>query len=196
MKTTTPFSHSELLSLARILANAASHAELGGLFCEAGLNEDGNPRGLSKYQRIFNAVAERQNRFGTGNYAMRFIQVALAPRRFTGDVEQYESLRSRVNEILAFRGFLIGEDGKYRKAQRAATISEAKERANRLAAELERRNVHPDVLAYCKEEYLQENYFHAVLEATKSLSEKIRQKTGLTGDAGQLAQQAFGLGID
>jgi uncharacterized protein (TIGR02391 family) len=50
------------------------------------------------------------------------------------------------------------------------------------------------VLAFCRAELLQENYFHAVLEATKSVSEKIRAKTGLTGDAGELAQKAFSLG--
>jgi hypothetical protein len=55
-----------------------------------------------------------------------------------------------------------------------ATIDEAKVRANRLRSELERRHVHSDVLAFCRAELLQENYFHAVLEATKSVSEKIR----------------------
>ena len=54
--------------------------------------------------------------------------------------------------------------------------------------------MHPDVLAFCEEEFLQRNYFHAVLEATKSLSDKIRKRTGLTGDAGQLAQKAFSPG--
>jgi uncharacterized protein (TIGR02391 family) len=33
-----------------------------------------------------------------------------------------------------------------------------------------------------------------VLEATKCLSEKIRTKSGLTGDAAELAQKAFSLG--
>lgn len=51
-----------------------------------------------------------------------------------------------------------------------------------------------DVLTFCREELLQQNYFHAVLEATKSISAKIRMKTGLTSDAGTLAQEAFGIG--
>jgi uncharacterized protein (TIGR02391 family) len=74
------------------------------------------------------------------------------------------------------------------------TIDEARGRANRLRAELERRSVHADVLEFCRPELLQENYFHAVLEATKSLSTKIRDKSGLSGDAGELATQAFSLG--
>jgi len=41
---------------------------------------------------------------------------------------------------------------------------------------------------------LQDNYFHAVLEATKSVAEKIRQESGIQGEGGQLAQEALGLG--
>ena len=42
--------------------------------------------------------------------------------------------------------------------------------------------------------YFKKNYFHASLEATKSLSAKIRKKSGLTTDAAELAMNAFGLG--
>ena len=61
-------------------------------------------------------------------------------------------------------------------------------------SELEQRGVHTDVLEFCRAELLQEDYFHAVLEATKSLSAKIREKSGLTTDAAELAMSAFGLG--
>ena len=50
------------------------------------------------------------------------------------------------------------------------------------------------MLEFCRAELIQENYFHAVLEATKSLSAKIREKSGLTTDAAELAMSAFGLG--
>jgi uncharacterized protein (TIGR02391 family) len=75
-----------------------------------------------------------------------------------------------------------------------STIDEARGHANRLRSELERRAVHADVLEFCRAELLQENYFHAVLEATKSLLAKIRKKSGLTTDAAELAMNAFGLG--
>jgi uncharacterized protein (TIGR02391 family) len=41
---------------------------------------------------------------------------------------------------------------------------------------------------------VQDNYFHAVFEATKSVAEKIRGRTGLTGDGSSLVDQAFGIG--
>jgi len=53
---------------------------------------------------------------------------------------------------------------------------------------------YPDVLRFCRSELLQENCFHAVLEATKSVADKIRTKTGLTGDGAELADVALALG--
>jgi uncharacterized protein (TIGR02391 family) len=53
--------------------------------------------------------------------------------------------------------------------------------------------VHHDVIRFCNAELLEENYFHAVLEATKSLADKIRGLSGLTSDGGELVDAAFGL---
>jgi uncharacterized protein (TIGR02391 family) len=54
------------------------------------------------------------------------------------------------------------------------------------------RKVHDDVLRFCRAELLNENYFHAVFEAMKSIASKIRNISGLTGDGAPLVQQAFG----
>jgi uncharacterized protein (TIGR02391 family) len=71
-------------------------------------------------------------------------------------------------------------------------LDEALERAGRLQSALVNRGVHDDVLQYCRAELLQENYFHAVFEATKSIAAKIRRLSGLTSDGAELAQAAFG----
>ncbi|MBI4952964.1 MAG: TIGR02391 family protein [Myxococcales bacterium] len=78
------------------------------------------------------------------------------------------------------------------KRQRARTASEAEQRAGRLRAELVRRQVHADVLKACRAELLEENYFPAVLEATKSVAEKVRQLSGLTLDGSELVDEALG----
>lgn len=67
-------------------------------------------------------------------------------------------------------------EGKLLKVQAATTISEVERRTRNLVSELQKRHIHQDVIKCCKEEYLQENYFHAVFEAAKSLSEKVREK--------------------
>jgi uncharacterized protein (TIGR02391 family) len=188
-----PFSEADLTAIAKCIDTAATHSELGSLLRDVGLVEPAGPSG-SKWQRIYNALANAQNSTGTGNLAMKLIQTVLSPKRFVHRAAEFNDARARVNQFLAFRGWHLIDTGKFSRVAQAATIGEAKARADRLRSELERRQVHPDVLAFCRAELLQENYFHAVLESTKSVSEKIRAKTGLTGDAGELAQRAFSLG--
>ena len=54
--------------------------------------------------------------------------------------------------------------------------------------------MHPDVLRFCRPELVQKNYFHAVFEATKSVAEKIRMRTGYTSDGSRLVGDALGIG--
>lgn len=70
------------------------------------------------------------------------------------------------------------------------TIDQALERADRLRAALVLRNVHPDVLRFCTAELLDENFFHAVFEAMKSITAKLRQLTGATTDGADLVHAA------
>ena len=55
------------------------------------------------------------------------------------------------------------------------------------------RSVHADVLRFCKAELLQDNCFHCVLEARKSVAQKIRVKTGIEGDDAPVVNEAFPL---
>jgi Protein of unknown function (Hypoth_ymh) len=75
--------------------------------------------------------------------------------------------------------------------EQARTLSEAQRRAQELRADLTTRGVHPDVLRFCREELLADNYFHAVLEAVKSVADKLRARTGLIDDGGALVDRAL-----
>ena len=83
----------------------------------------------------------------------------MAPVRYHGETGIFDSRRHEVNEVLVFAGWQLGEDGKLRTADKAATLTEAQERAGRLRKELQRRAVHHDVLQFCEVEFLQRNYF-------------------------------------
>ena len=56
------------------------------------------------------------------------------------------------------------------------------------------RPVHSDVLRYCRAELVEDDYFHAVFEATKSVAEKLREKAGLDSDGSTLVDDALGIG--
>ena len=77
------------------------------------------------------------------------------------------------------------------QAEKVATLSEANERAKKLRAGLDSRNTHPEVLKYCKSELLDKNYFHAVLEAVKSIFDRTRALTGLDDDGAKLIDAVF-----
>jgi uncharacterized protein (TIGR02391 family) len=189
-----PFAQPDLEAIAKVLAEAATHAELTGLFRAAHLTEPSESEGLSKWKRIYNPLAIAQNRTQTGNFVLRFIQLVISPKRFAGRSAEYEMLRESANRLVAFHGWILNEEAKFARVEPAGTIDEAKQRAGRLAAELERRKVHADVISFCRAEFLQENYFHAVFEATKSVAEKIRRKANVKGDGADIVDLAFGLG--
>jgi uncharacterized protein (TIGR02391 family) len=71
-------------------------------------------------------------------------------------------------------------------AGRTNRLWKARERPKRLHSTLPQRVTHPEVLNYCRAELLQDNYFHAVLEAVKGVAERLRQLSGLRTDGAEL----------
>ena len=194
MERVPPFNPQQLTAIAQILADTGSGltgSQIGYLLQDAGI-PDITPD-MTKWKRLFNALVERQNAKQYGNHVVMFINRAMNPVQYTGMPGAFESRREQLNAVLAFCGMTVGDDGRVRRAPHAASLPEALARANRLHAALQGRQVHDDVLAFCKAELLQDNYFHAVFEAMKSIASKIRSMSGLTGDGADLVQQAFGL---
>lgn len=152
--------------------------------------KDINPE-ITKWKRLYNSCVEVQNRTGCSNNILTLIQTAYHPSRFINNKERFESRRSELNKALSFIGIEYNDRGNFRLVPIAVTISEAEKRATSLMTKLKERNVHPDVIKFCKSELLQDNYFHAVFETTKSVADKIREITGLTEDGAELVQNAF-----
>jgi uncharacterized protein (TIGR02391 family) len=147
---------------------------------------------MTKWKRLHNAFVAFQNEHQVGNHVVVFIKRAMDPARYVGEPTVFRSRRDKLNSVLAFCGMILGEDGQVRRADAAHTIDQALERANRLHAALIHRSVHADVLKFCKAELLQDNYFHAVFEAMKSITVKVRSLSGLTSDGCDLAHDSFG----
>jgi uncharacterized protein (TIGR02391 family) len=167
-------------------------SEIGRLLSQVGIH-DPEPS-LTKRHRLFAALSARQRVDRCGNLVAAFIRVVMQPVRYTAHAQRFDSRRSVLNEVLAFCGYGVGEDGEIRMLTAARTLTEAEQRADRLRGELRRRGVHADVLAFCRAELLQSDYFHAVFEATKSVADKIRSRSGLTGDGAEIVDHAFGCG--
>lgn len=146
---------------------------------------------LAKRKNLFNSLAKNQNEIKCSNHILNFIGYALAPSRYVDKPDEFERLRTLVNQQLAFVGYELKEDGKYREIEQASTISDVQIKVDNLKQELENRNAHGEVFKYCKAELLQNNYFHAVLEANKGLFQKIRDLSGIQADGNTLIEQVF-----
>jgi uncharacterized protein (TIGR02391 family) len=169
-------------------------SEIGHLLLECKM-ADPTPD-MTKWKRLYNAFAKAQNKHQIGNHVIMLTNRAMNPVRYTADPQRFARRRDQLNTVLAFSGYSVGNDGRVRRARKAADLDDALKRASRLHAALVSRGVHADVLSYCRAELLQQNYFHAVLEAVKSIAAKMRGLSGLQSDGAELVQAAFGLPKD
>jgi uncharacterized protein (TIGR02391 family) len=190
-----PLDNATLEAICAVLGDTATGltgSEIGTVLRRCSI-DDPQP-GITKRHRLFEALRLRQAGDKVGNHVVAVIQAAMEPVRHIEKQAEFHDRRASLNQVLAFAGLTLGEDGKVYPVTAVQTVSEAQERAGRLRSELQRRRVHGDVLRACRAELLHENYFHAVLEATKSVAEKIRSRTALTTDGARLVDDALGLG--
>ncbi len=187
------FDDTVLHTICNVLADTAeglTGSEIGQLLRESNI---GDPLpGVTKRDRLFEALNQKQKQDRCANNVIAFIHKAMSPVRYTQKLHVFENRRFELNKVLAFSGLVLGDNGKLREITTAQTLSEAQERAGRLYKQLLDRNTHSDILLFCRAELLQDNYFHAVFEATKSIADKIREKSGLSSDGGKLVDEAFG----
>jgi len=192
MATLPCFSTSQLEAACKVLgdtANGLSNDEIGHIL--ATVNVADPAAGLTKWKRLYNALAHAQNTHQVGNHLILFINQAMAPARFISQPKLFEWRRDGLNVALAFAGYAINENGQVVHTKKESTLAGAKARAGRLRSLLESRNTHPEVTKYCLAEFLEENYFHAVFEAVKGMAERIRQMSGLGTDGAELVNQVF-----
>lgn len=149
--------------------------------------------GSNKHDRIFYAFKRIQDRNGCGNNVIDFIQKTITPKRYD-DNQQFELHRVAINEKLLFEGFEINERGQIVQCKKAQTITEAKERSQKIKTKIRGMKIHPEIINYCDEEWLNEDYFHAMEKVAKSVFDRLRQMTGIQQDGGALATACFSLG--
>lgn len=187
-----PFNAQQLQSACKILADTdrgLTGSEIGYILADCRLN-DTNPQ-MTKWKRVFNSLAEAQNKHKVGNHLIMFITRALNPVNYSRDRNTFNWRRNELNTILVFSGYQVKDDGKVHRVTKETTLKGALARANALKHALEDRNIHAEVFKYCQAELLEDNYFHAVLEAIKGVAERIRNISGLKADGAELINAVF-----
>lgn len=194
MERITPFNSQSLEAACRVLADTErglTGSEIGCLLKDCQL-QDVTPD-ATKWKRLFNALAQAQTKHQVGNHLVMFITRALNPVNYARDKAKFSWRRSELNVVLAFSGLAIREDGKVIRSNVETTLSGARARAGALRVALEDRGAHPELIKYCRDELLDENYFHAVFEAIKGVAERIRNMSQLGCDGAELVNKAFAI---
>lgn len=96
-----------------------------------------------------------------------------------------------INSQLMFYGFEVNDSGKVIVIEVVETFNDAQKRLQSFSERLSEYDIHPEVIKYCQSELFSENYFHAILEASKGLLQRLRELSGLELDGTTLVNEVF-----
>lgn len=185
------FLDEQIEALARVLGECGTGSDISRALDNCGLADRSGES--TKWRRLDWIFLESQRRYQCANHVLSFIRSFLTPVRFAGRNDEFELHRQELNLVLAFSGLEYGPDGEFRQREVARTLDEAEKRVRAIQARFRGRRLHPEVLKYCRVELLQDNYFHAVFEATKGLAQRIRNMSGVQADGAALVDRVFSI---
>ena len=178
-------------TISKILSDYVSHSEITRMGEVLGYPQNDQNSGLNKHCRVHNIMSDILNKTQDTSNIKLVIEYICNPLRYIDKVSDFENLRLKLNVVLSLKGLTISDNGHVVITTASKTLVEAKKRFESLDHMLRTLNVHPNVLKFCTQELLQENYFHAVFEASKGIFHRIRLLTGSSLDSASLIDQCF-----
>lgn len=180
-------------TIAQILSGYISHSEITRMGEVLGYPQNDQNSGFNKHKRVHNLMSDILNRTKNADNIKLVIEYVCNPLRYIDEVSIFEQLRTALNIPLSLKGLTISDNGQIVGTTISKTLLEAKKRFETLDNRLRELKVHAQVLRFCTPELLQENYFHAIFEASKGIFHRIRLLTGSSMDAASLIDQCFKL---
>jgi len=191
MASVPPFPEGHVETLAQVLGECGSGTDITRVLTDRGLVD--NSGESTKWRRLYRIFLDCQRKAACANQVIDFIRAFLSPARFVGRNQEFEQHRQKLNMILAFSGLEYGADSQFRQVTPASTLGEAERRVRTIQSKFQGRRMHCEVLKYCTAELLQDNYFHAVFEATKGLAQRLRDMSGVHLDGAALVDKVFSI---
>jgi uncharacterized protein (TIGR02391 family) len=191
MSAVPPFPEGQIEALAKLLGDCGTGSDISRVLADRGLVDES--QASTKWRRLYWVFLHCQNQYRCANHVLDFIQSFLTPVRYVGRSDEFEAKRKELNAILAFSGLEYEPDGRFQQREAVRTLPEAERRLRTLQAKFQGRSIHPEVLKYCRTELLQDNYFHAVFEASKGLAQRIRELSSTHEDGAKLVDLVFSI---
>ena len=176
-------------ALARILGELSTGSQIDNFFLNTDVWDESGQS--TKWRRLAWVIGDQQERDGHAGIALQAVQSFLSPVSYVKNPERFRDALSEVNAVLRFAGVEYLDNGDFRAVSTAETLSDATTRVDTIRDKFSSREIHPEVWKYCTVELMADNYFHAVLEASKGLSHRIREMSGVDGDGARLIDRVF-----
>lgn len=155
--------------------------------------ETGDKTLSTKWKRINDTVIFEMDKSNSTKPFITLIEDIMKLFEFRNKVDLWNDSLKNINEIIVFCGLELLSNGKVITVKPVNTLEEVANRTNNLYEKLNEYNVHLKVIKYCKQELLQENYFHAILEASKGILQRIRDLNLSSKDGNTLINDSFNL---
>ncbi|MBO0456320.1 TIGR02391 family protein [Enterococcus hulanensis] len=150
-----------------------------------------NSKLSTKWRRIENTLLEECRKKKSSKPVFTLCQQILNPAAFIKTPDIWNTARQEVNGILLFYGYQLNDLGKIELSEKVSSFTEAQKRLMSFEKKIAFHEIHPEVSKYCREELFFEDYFHAILEASKGILERIRHISQVEKDGSSLIEEVF-----
>lgn len=145
----------------------------------------------TKWKRLYNAIAINKNKTHSNIALIKIIEWIMSPSLYIDQQETFNEAKDNLNKRLSFIGLELFPNGKLQSRSIATTLDEANQTVSKLKRDLQRFNIHPQILAFCRPEIINEDLFHLIFEASKCLMVELRNLSSLATDGNTLVNQCF-----
>lgn len=187
----TLFTTQQIEKISKLLGDCRTGSQISNILKQHDITDCSGES--TKWRRLNYVLMDTQTKDRHVDKVLAVIKSILDPVSFTDSPSMFEGTRTDLNLILAFSGVEYGADGGFKRCQVAQTLDQAMMRQNTILKKLNGRNMHPKIMQYCKAELMQDNYFHAVFEASKGLAQHIRDISGSKKDGARLVDEVFSI---
>lgn len=191
-------SGTELRKLSETLSDLLSHSQINDYFLRCNIENNYTQTkqvngtyitGTNKKDKIYNGLANSINKDRNSDKMILFLESIFNPANYVDKIEKFRDEVNKVNPVLMMMGVQIDNSGKIIECSKPTDIDEISERLKKLKNEIEKRNMHPQIKKYCQREYVSDDYFHTIVEATKGMLERFRELSGSKKDGAELINE-------
>lgn len=159
-------------------------------FNDADIIQFGKPVS-TKWKRLRDEIIYECTNQHSARPFFQIIEYIMKPIDFVDFPAAWHENRKAINSKLMFYGFELTDYGKIIQTTAVESVADAQKRLQSFQNKLDMYEIHQNDLQFCNEELLQNNYFHAILEASKSVLQRVREISELEPDGTALIQQAL-----